>query len=57
MTAKDHKAVLSAVEEAIAICERCGDRMDEARRRIWETLCEARAELRRELNLPAADSR
>lgn len=53
---KDYKAILSAVEEAIAICDRYGDRMDEARRKVCNELRQVRAELRRQLNLPLSDS-
>lgn len=56
MNAKDYKAILSAVEEAIAICDRYGDRMDEARRNVCDELRRVRAELRRELNLPLSDT-
>ncbi len=56
MAPKDYKAILSAVEQAIAICEGYGDRMDEARRKVCEDLHRVRAELRRLLHLPLSDA-
>lgn len=56
MAPRDYKAILSAVEQAIAICDSYGGRIDEARRKICEDLRRVRAELRRQLNLPLADS-
>lgn len=56
VTEKDYRAILSAVEEAIAICDRYGERMDEGRRSVCEELRRVRAELRRELNLPLSDA-
>jgi len=56
MAPKEYTAILSAVEQALAICDSYGERMDEARRKICEDLRRVRAELRRQLNLPLTDS-
>lgn len=56
MAPKDYKAILSAVEQAIAICDSYGGFMDDVRRKICEDLRRVRAELRRQLNLPLSDS-
>ncbi|HYD85491.1 MAG TPA: hypothetical protein VEA63_15600 [Opitutus sp.] len=50
MTTKDYKAILSAVEQAIAICDSYGDRIDDMKRKLCEDLRQARTELRRQLD-------
>lgn len=49
MKPKDYTAILSAVEQAIAICDGYGDRMDAARRKICEDLHRLREDLLREI--------
>ena len=56
MGPKDYKAILNAVEQALAICDRDTAKMDEARRKICESLQRLRDELRGELGLPLGDS-
>jgi hypothetical protein len=56
MGPKDYRAILSAVEQAIAICDRDKGKMDEARRKICESLHRLREELRGELGLPISES-
>lgn len=56
MRPKDYKAILSAVEEAVAICDGHGGRMDEARRKICDELRRVRDELRRELGEASSES-
>ena len=52
MGSRDYKAILSAVEQALAICERENSQGDESRRRTCDNLQRLRDELRGELGLP-----
>ncbi len=56
MNNHDYRAILSAVEQAIAICESYGDRIDDLRRKVCEDLHRVRAELRRQLSLSLPES-
>lgn len=51
MNTKDYRAILSAVEQAISICDSYGGRLDDMRRKVCEDLHRVRAELRRQLGL------
>ncbi len=51
MQPTDYRAILSAVEQALAICESYGEAVDEAKRKICEDLRRVRAELRLQLGL------
>ncbi len=56
MKQQEYRAVLSAVEQAIAGCESYGDRIDSLRRKVCEDLERVRAELLRQLDRPRAES-
>lgn len=56
MEKKDYRAMLSAIEQALAICDSYGEHIDEIRGRICEDLRRVRVELRRQLGLPLTDS-
>jgi hypothetical protein len=56
MDLKDYKAILSAVEQAITVCDKYAGAMDDARRKICEDLHRVRRELRQLLGLPMPDS-
>lgn len=55
VNANDYRAILSAVEQAIAVCDSYGDQIDELRARICEDLRRLRADLRQQLGLPLRD--
>jgi hypothetical protein len=54
MKAKDYSAILSAVEQAITICDSYDGQMDAARRKICEDLYRLRAELLRQTGDPGS---
>jgi hypothetical protein len=56
MGPRDYRAILSAVDEAIAICDSYGAQLDEARRKIRDELRRVQAELRRELEPPVSET-
>lgn len=56
MKTSDYKAILSAVEQALAICDGRGETMDEMRRKICTELRRVRTELRRELGSAAPEA-
>lgn len=56
MNKKDYSAILSAIEQALAICDRYGEQLDEAHAKICGELRHMRAELRRQLGLPLTDT-
>lgn len=56
MNKQDYHAILSAIEQALAICDSYGDSLDEARARICGELRRMRVELRRQLGLPLTDA-
>lgn len=51
----EYTAILSAVEQAIKICDSYGDRMDAARRKICEDLHRLRADLLRQIRGPGSE--
>lgn len=56
MKTNDYKAILSAVEEALKICDSYGDRMDEVKRKICADLRRVRDELRGQLGLATPEA-
>jgi hypothetical protein len=56
MKTSDYKAILSAVEQALAICDGRGETMDEMKRKICADLRRVRAELQRELGSTAPEA-
>jgi hypothetical protein len=56
MGTKDVRAILSAVEQAVAVCDRTGRRIDPTHRPIVTQLRRARTALRKRAGASAADS-